>query len=95
LFWKNKFGLFSADQVEVKLKFSKEISHHIEGRTWHHSQEIVKEKNGDVILLMKVGLSPELVSWILGWHKHVTVQSPDELIDIIKSSHREALEKYN
>ena len=94
LFWKNKFGLFSADQVDVKLKFSKEICHHIEGRNWHHSQEIIKEKNGDVMLSMKVGISPELISWIVGWHQHIVVQSPDELINIIKSSHRKAFKQY-
>ena len=86
--------MFSADQVDVKLKFSKEICHHIEGRNWHHSQEIIKEKNGDVMLSMKVGISPELISWIVGWHQHIVVQSPDELINIIKSSHRKAFKQY-
>ena len=95
MFWKNKFGLFSAEPVDVKLHFSKEIRHHIEGRSWHHSQEIGIDKDGDIILSMKVGLSPELISWIMGWHQYVIVQSPAELIDIIKSSHREALKKYN
>ena len=94
LFWKNKFGLFSADPVDVKLQFSKEIRHHIEGRSWHHSQEIEIDKDGDIILSMEVGLSPELISWIMGWSNHIHVLSPAELIDIIKSSHREALEKY-
>lgn len=94
LFWKNKFGLFSADQMEVKLQFSNEICHHIEGRSWHHSQEIIKKKNGDVVLSIKVGLSPELISWIMGWHQYVRVQSPDELINIIKSAHHKSLEKY-
>jgi predicted DNA-binding transcriptional regulator YafY len=94
LFWKNKFGLFSADQVEVTLQFSKEIRHHIEGRTWHHSQEMKVKKDGTLVLSMKVGLSPELVSWIMGWHEYVTVKSPDELIDTIKSAHYKSLEKY-
>ncbi|ODS30440.1 MAG: hypothetical protein SCARUB_04448 [Candidatus Scalindua rubra] len=94
LFWKNKFGLFSADQVEVTLEFSKEIRHHIEGRTWHDSQEMKVKKDGTLVLSMKVGLSPELVSWIMGWHEYVTVKSPDELIDTIKSAHYKSLEKY-
>jgi len=94
LFWKNKFGLFSADQVDVKLQFSKEIRHHIEGRIWHHSQAVNDTQNGDLTLEMKVGISPELISWLLGWHQYVTVQSPEELIDIIKSAHQKSLEKY-
>ncbi len=94
LFWKNKFGLFSADQVDVKLKFSKEISHHIEGRTWHHSQEVKRKKNGDLILSMKVGVSPELIAWILGWNKQVMVLSPDKLIEEIKQNVKDIQKLY-
>jgi len=95
LFWKNKFGLFSADQVDVKLQFSKGkfviISR---DGFWHHSQAVNDTQNGDLTLEMKVGISPELISWLLGWHQYVTVQSPEELIDIIKSAHQKSLEKY-
>ena len=89
LFWKNKFGLFSADQADVKLKFSKEISHHIEGRVWHNSQEFNKMKNGNLVLSMKVGLSPELISWILGWHRNVKVLKPEALVNEIKKNAEE------
>ncbi|MBC8214236.1 MAG: transcriptional regulator [Candidatus Marinimicrobia bacterium] len=94
LFWKNKFGLFSADQVDVKLKFSKEISHHIDGRTWHHSQEIKKLKSGELVLTMKVGISPELIAWILGWNKQVKVLSPDKLIEVIKQNVKDIQQLY-
>jgi predicted DNA-binding transcriptional regulator YafY len=95
LFWKNKFGLFSADQVEVKLQFSKEIRHHIEGRIWHHSQEINLEKNGSLVLSMKVGISPELIAWILGWNKHVKVLSPIKLIEEIQENVKEIQQLYD
>jgi len=94
LFWKNKFGLFSADQVDVKLRFAKEVRHYIEGRTWHSSQRMEKNKKGNVILYMKVGLSPELISWILGWHEQVKVLSPPELIHSIKLAHQNAYKNY-
>jgi len=94
LFWQNKFGLFSADQVDVKLQFSKEVRHHIEGRTWHHSQSMSADKKGQVTLKMKVGVSPELISWILGWNKHVQVMAPRALMDAVVDAHTSALNIY-
>jgi len=94
LFWKNKFGLFSADQVEIELCFSKEVRHHIEGRIWHHSQSMVADKKGHVTLKMKVGLSPELISWILGWYKNIQVMAPRALADAVIDAHSSALKKY-
>ena len=94
LFWKNKFGLFSADQVEIELCFSKEVRHHVEGRTWHHSQSMSSDKKGKVTLKMKVGVSPELISWILGWNKHVQVMAPRALADAVIDAHSSALKKY-
>jgi len=83
-YWKGKFGLFPGEQVEVKLQFTKDIRHHIEGRSWHSSQTVEIDKKGDLILTMKVAITPELISWILGWRAYIKVLSPSELIDKIK-----------
>ena len=78
-FWQGKFGLFPGEQTEVVLKFSSTIRHHIEGRQWHASQVVENSIDGDLLLNLKVGLSPELISWILGWHQHVKVIKPIKL----------------
>ena len=83
-YWEGKFGLFPGEQVEVKLRFDKDIRHHIEGRTWHSSQTVESDKKGNLILTMKVGITPELVSWILGWRKYVKVLEPKEFVNKIK-----------
>lgn len=85
-YWKGKFGLFPGEQVSVKLKFDKDIGHHIEGRIWHSSQTIESDKKGDLILTMKVGISPELISWVLGWRMFVKVLQPEELVAEIKQN---------
>jgi len=85
-FWKGKFGLFSGEQVDVKLQFTKDVRHHIEGRVWHNSQSIEYDKKGNLILKMKVGISPELITWILGWRMFVKVIEPEELIYEIKKN---------
>ena len=78
-FWQGKFGLFPGEQAEVVLQFTKSIRHHIEGRLWHASQILNDSENGELILTMNVGLSPELSSWILGWGEQVLVKKPIKL----------------
>jgi len=85
-FWKGKFGLFSSEQVNVKLRFSKEVRHHIEGRIWHNSQNVELDKKGNLILKMKVGITPELITWILGWRMFVKVLGPEKLVDEITNN---------
>ncbi|MBT7618079.1 MAG: WYL domain-containing transcriptional regulator [Calditrichaeota bacterium] len=83
-FWAGKFGLFAAESTLVRLKFNKGIRHHIEGRTWHPSQSFDSDSDGNLFLEMCVGLTPELISWILGWSDYVKVQEPPELIEMVK-----------
>ena len=83
LYWKKKFGLFSADAQPVKIAFSAEVRMHIEGRHWHASQAFSEGKKGSLILELQVGLSPELVSWIFSWNEYAEVLSPPELITMI------------
>ncbi len=75
-FWQGKFGLFPGEQTEVKLMFTNAIRHHIEGRQWHASQIFEDQSDGSLILSLKVGLSPELMTWILGWGEEVRVLKP-------------------
>lgn len=85
-FWKGKFGLFSGEQVDVQLRFLKEVRHHIEGRIWHNSQNVELDKKGNLILKMKVGITPELITWILGWRMYVKVLAPGKLVDEITNN---------
>jgi predicted DNA-binding transcriptional regulator YafY len=50
-------------------------------------------RDGGVILRMRVGLAPELTSWIMGFGPGVQVLSPPELADQIRRLHKEALEQ--
>lgn len=83
-FWQGKFGLFNAEPITVRLRFKHEILHHIENRIWHPSQNMARNPHGDLILEMQVGLTPELISWILSWSDYVKVLAPDDLITTIR-----------
>jgi predicted DNA-binding transcriptional regulator YafY len=39
------------------------------------------QNDGSMILTMEVPLSPELFTWIIGWHEGIKVISPDRLAD--------------
>ena len=94
-FWQGKFGLFPGEQTEVVLKFSPAIRHHIEGRQWHASQVMECQENGDLLLTLTVGLSPELISWILGWHEQVKVVKPLQLKKQIRGFLEKTLNLYS
>ncbi len=77
---RGKFGLFSVEKIEsIELKFSQGIAYHIENRHWNDSQEISYDEEGNLILRMEIGVTPELVSWILGWGKHCKIIQPPNL----------------
>ena len=93
-FWKTKFGLFSADNQTVTLKFSPDVRMHIEDRHWHSSQEYSEVDDGSLILELQVGLSPELISWIFSWNEYVDVLSPPELIKTMSKKVNRLKKKY-
>jgi len=93
-FWKGRFGLFPGERKKVKLKFDKSITYHIDGRMWHESQNIKYDKKKNLILTLEVALSPELITWIMGWHEYITVVEPEELILIIKEKAQIILDNY-
>ena len=83
LYWKKKFGLFSADAQPVKISFSSDVRMHIEGRHWHTSQVFSEGEDGRLNLELQVGLSPELVSWIFSWNEYAAVLEPIELKEMM------------
>jgi len=93
-FWKKKFGLFSAENQTVTLKFSPDVRMHIEGRHWHTSQKYSEGQDGSLILALQVGLSPELISWIFSWNEYVDVLTPPELIETISKKVDSLRNKY-
>ena len=93
-FVKNRFGLFSGKPEKIKLKFDKSIRHYIEPNHWHATQKFSNNKKGDLILEMETAVTPELISWILGWNKNVQVMKPKGLVEEIRKNLVEMLAKY-
>jgi proteasome accessory factor B len=76
----DSFGVFSAPAAEnVRLRFDAFGGQLIRERNWHASQEIQPIAGGGLELSMRIGLSPEVERWILGWGEHVEVIAPAAL----------------
>ncbi len=71
----------------VKLKFDPEIARIMEETVWHSSQVVERQKDGSVIMTLRVTVTDELCFWILSWGEKVEVLEPEELRqDIIETA---------
>jgi proteasome accessory factor B len=73
------FAVFEGRNAKLlEIRFRGVAARLVGERTWHASQQIKADRKG-VLLRMRVGLSPDLVQWILGWGADAEVLAPPEL----------------
>ncbi|MDA3843327.1 MAG: WYL domain-containing protein, partial [Candidatus Kapabacteria bacterium] len=89
-----RFGVFWGEPKDIKLEISKDFKHYFTKRFWHQTQKLRDNKNGSLFISMKVPLSYELISWIVGWGKAIKVIEPAALVLKIKDKLKETLEMY-
>jgi len=88
---KGAFGIIGAEPTQVIAIFDAEIAHYVRERRWHPSQEIVELGDGRVRVCFEVGLTHELVTWMLGFGGQVEIESPPSLIRRVRDAHERAL----
>lgn len=89
------FAVFEGRNAKpVKILFKGVASRLVSERSWHPSQQISAQKGG-AILSLRVGLSPDLVQWILGWGGEAEVLSPGELRGRVAKAALAAAAVYN
>ncbi len=86
--FKSSFGVWRADEaVKVEITFVATRSQFIEERSWHTSQTLTHQDDGTLTLTLHVGITPQLVGWILSFGRDATVQSPSSLqLEIAKAA---------
>ncbi len=73
------FAVFEGGRAtKVRVRFTGVAARLVGERVWHASQKLLPGKSG-LVLEMRVGLSPDLRQWILGWGAEAEVLEPDEL----------------
>jgi len=71
------FGIFGGEpKTTFKLRFPAELAQYISERKWHKSQKLKTQKDGSLILTMKVFDSEEIRAWIRSFGKNIKVLSP-------------------
>jgi predicted DNA-binding transcriptional regulator YafY len=89
------FAAFQADRTEqVKIRFDAFAARLVAERQWHKSQKIRPAVGGGIELTMRVGVAPDLESWILGWGDHAEVIEPADLRNRISATIRNMAARY-
>jgi len=91
---RDAFGIISGSPEVVVARFSSGVAPYIQERNWHHTQTIEVLNSEEVRCTFSVGVTHELIQWLLGFGGDVIVESPPELIEIIKGHHLAALKNY-
>mgnify|MGYP000873545466 CR=1 FL=1 len=90
-----RFGVYSGNTKEIRVNIDKDYKKYFENRHWHPSQKSrISPKTGNLILEMNVPITPELISWLLGWGEAITVESPLSLRRTIKEKANIIARKY-
>jgi len=89
------FAAFEADRTEqVRICFDPFAARLVSERQWHKSQKIRPIEQGGIELTMRVGIAPDLESWILGWGDHAEVIEPADLRNRISATIRSMAARY-
>jgi predicted DNA-binding transcriptional regulator YafY len=93
---KGSFGIFQAgDDFEVVVDFDKWAGELVRERKWHRSQQLVELPGGGVRLQLRLNNLAEVERWILSWGTHATVERPERLREIIRSTAGELAVRYS
>jgi len=81
---RHAFGIISGPPEHVRVAFAPALAGIIRERKWHASQSFGTTPDGWVELSMHVALSPELITWILGYGANARVLEPPALVDRVR-----------
>jgi predicted DNA-binding transcriptional regulator YafY len=77
---------------EVLLLFEPEPGRWVAEEDWHKSQQTECLPDGRVRVTFQVGVTPEMVSWLMHYGEQVRVEKPDWLREELREKHRKAAE---
>jgi predicted DNA-binding transcriptional regulator YafY len=91
----SSFGVVADPAVVVRIRFTPEWVSYVEEREWHASQSTEALSDGRLELVMEVGATRELASWILSFGGGAEVIEPVSLREEVKASLKAALAHYS
>lgn len=94
LFMESAFGVYITTPEKVVLEFNGLDEAYFAKRVFHPSQQVEPGAKGKVRLILRVGISQELVHWILGFGAGVKVLEPPSLAEEVKEALQKAAGQY-
>ena len=95
-FFDSSWGIVVEGEVKtIKLKIvDPEIMRIMEETTWHPSQVLEKQKDGSMIMTLRVTDTVDLYSWIMGWGEKIEVLEPKELREEVMQTAKKMVKIY-
>lgn len=94
-FFESSFGVYRGGKPQmVKVEFSSKVAPYIKERRWHTSQRVVSKEGGTIVVSFEVDLTPELISWVLGFGSEAVVLEPQSLIERLAKEASEVCKLY-
>jgi proteasome accessory factor B len=84
----------ATEPEDVVLLFEPEAGRWVMEEQWHSSQESDELPDGRIQITFYVGMTPEMVSWLLYYGGNVWVERPLWLRKEVHKAHKQAVEKY-
>jgi len=86
----DNWGLMRGSAIEpqdVVLLFEPQAGRWVAEEHWHKSQHIEALSDGHIRVVFHVGITPEMVNWLLYYGEQVYVEQPEELRNEVKEAH--------
>lgn|GEM_PF-2861071 len=88
-------GIVVGEAVDIRLAISSSASEYFKQRTWHRSQRVMEMADGSLHVFIKLPVTSELVSWLLGFGAELEVLEPQNLRDKMIDYAQKILNLYN
>lgn len=89
------FGFRMNAPFRVRVLFEAEVADYVTERQWSADQELVRRKNGKVVLDFSAQSEVEVVSWVLSFGSTATVLAPASVKEAVKQELQEMLGRYS
>jgi predicted DNA-binding transcriptional regulator YafY len=63
----------------VRIRFSRRTAPYILERNWHPSQRIARQRDGGVVLTLRIADLAEVRRWLIGYGGEARVLAPEKL----------------
>jgi proteasome accessory factor B len=94
-YFKGSFGIYESKEVyDIKLLITGDSVRYVKEKQWHESQRITEQKDGSIMMEIKVNNLTEIMFWILSLGKDCKVLEPEELKELIINELKGAINNY-